>query len=300
MATPLRVVLDEAEGSLFAGLPRAALALCRVALQHYPRCIRANIITASALWALGESEGAIRAARVILQADPEHLMARYLLATALEDDYLDEAIAEMEIALSLSPANPDVRQALTRLCQTRDRVAPPPPRSGRDALARTYARAGEWDRVLGECLELTKAYPSRADLTVLQLEAQWRLGQPVPAMALCQELLAGNPYCLKAGLILGDILLQAGKAEAAEVHFGRALALDPEGSMAATLFGAAGRPAPFAVAEPWVELGAFADEDLTRDEAGTDGDGVLAAGAAQVEGPVAPTGDGLLLLTQGS
>ena len=256
MSTPLRAVLDEAEGSLFADLPRAALALCRVALQRYPRCIRANVITASALWALGESEGAVRAVRVILQADPEHLMARYLLATALEDDHLDEAIADMEIAFSLSPANPDVREALKRLVHTRDRVVPPPPRAGRDALARTYARAGQWDRVLAECLDLTAAHPSRVDLKVLLLEARWRLGQVSQAMALCQDLLAGNPYCLKADLILGDIWLQAGKAEAAEVHFGKALALDPEGSMAAMLFGAAGRPVPFPMDEPWVDLGA--------------------------------------------
>ena len=287
MAAPLRAVLDEAEGSLFVDLPRAALALCRVALQRYPRCIRANVITASALWALGESDGAVRAVRVILQADPEHLMARYLLATALEleDDHLDEAITEMEIAFSLSPANPDVRQALKRLYHTRDRVAPPPPRAGRDALARTYARAGQWDRVLGECLDLTNAHPSRTDLKVLLLEARWRLGQVAQAMALCQELLAGNPYCLKADLILGDIWLQAGKAEAAEVHFGKALALDPEGSMAAVLFGAAGRAVPFPLEEPWVDLGSTTDA-MAEDGAGSGGDGVLEAGAAQVDEPI--------------
>ncbi|MDO9066228.1 MAG: hypothetical protein Q7U96_03995 [Chloroflexota bacterium] len=303
MATPLRAVLDEAEGSLFADLPRAALALCRVALQRYPRCIRANVITASALWALGESDGAVRAVRVILQADPEHLMARYLLATALEDDHLDEAIAEMEIAFSLSPANPDVRQSLKRLYHTRDRVAPPPPRAGRDALARTYARAGQWDRVLGECLDLTKAHPSRVDLKVLLLEARWRLGQSAQAMALCQELLAANPYCLKADLILGDIWLQAGKAEAAEVHFGKALALDPEGSMAAMLFGAAGRPVPFAVDEPWVDLGATEYEEMAQDVAAQQRDGVPGAGEAEAgERPETngePTGDGLPMLTQG-
>ena len=103
-------------------------------------------------------------------------MARYLLATALEEDHLEEAIAEMEIAFSLSPANPDVRQALTRLYHTRDRAAPPPLRAGRDALARTYARAGQWDRVLAECLALAAAHPDRADLKVLLLEARWRLG----------------------------------------------------------------------------------------------------------------------------
>ncbi len=269
MVTPLRAVLDEAEGSLFADLPRAALALCRVALQRYPRCIRANLITASALWALGETEGAIRAVRVILQADPEHLMARYLLSMALEEDHLDEAISEMEIAFSLSPASSDVRQALTRLYHTRDRVAPPAHRAGRDALARTYARGGEWERALGECLALTVANPDRTDLKVLLVEARWRLGQSEQAMALCQELLAASPYCLKADLILGDIWLQAGKEEAAEVHFGKALALDPEGSMAAALFGAAGRPVPFPVEEPWVDLEAL-DEETAQDDAGAD------------------------------
>jgi tetratricopeptide (TPR) repeat protein len=305
MATPLRAVLDEAEGSLFADLPRAALALCQVALQRYPRCIRANVVTASALWALGEFDGAIRAVRVILQADPEHLVARYLLATALEleDDHLDDAIAEMEIAFSLSPANPDVREALKRLVHTRDRVAPPPPRAGRDALARTYARAGQWDRVLGECLYLTAVQPSRADLKVLLLEARWRLGQLAEAMVLCQDLLADSPYCLKADLILGDIWLQAGKAEAAEVHFGKALALDPEGSMAAMLFGAAGRPVPFAVDEPWVDLAATDDEEMARDGAGTELGGVPEAVETEADKPAEtngePTGDGLLMLAAG-
>ena len=305
MAMPLRAVLDEAEGSLFAGLPRAALALCQVALRRYPRCIRANVITASALWALGESGGAIRAVRVILRADPEHLMARYLLATVLEleDDHLDEAIAEMEIAFSFSPANPDVRQALKRLYHTRDRVAPLPLRAGRDALARTYARAGQWDRVLGECLDLTTAHPSRVDLKALLLEAMWRLGLLGQAMALCQDLLDGNPYCLKADLILGDIWLQAGKAEAAEVHFGKALALDPEGSMAAMLFGAAGRPVPFAMDEPWVDLSAAGDEEWARDVAAQPGDGVPGASEAeagdQPETNRWPADDNLPLMTGG-
>jgi tetratricopeptide (TPR) repeat protein len=295
MAAPLRAVLDEAEGSLFADLPRAALALCHAALQSYPRCIRANVITASALWSLGESAGANRAVRVILQADPEHLLARYLLAIILEENHLDEAISEMEIAFSLSPTNPDVRQALKRLYHTRDRAAPPPPRAGRDALARTYARAGHWDRVLGECLELTSDRPSRVDLRVLQLEAQWRLGLLDQAMALCQDLLAASPYCLKADLILGDIWLRAGKSEAAEVHFGKSLALDPGGSMAAALFGAAGRAVPFPREEPWVDLGSTTDA-MAEDGAGSGGDGVLEAGAAQVD---EPTTNGLLLLAPG-
>ncbi len=265
MVTPLRTVLDEAEGSLFADLPRAALALCRVALQRYPRCIRANVITASALWALGETEGAIRGVRVILQADPEHLMARYLLATALEDDHLDEAIAEMEVAFSLSPSNSDVRQALIRLYRARDRSEPPPLRAGRDALTRTYARSGEWERALAECLAISADHPDRTDLKALLMEARWRLGQLPQAMALCQELLTASPYCLKADLILGDIWLQEGKAEAAEVHFGKALALDPEGSMAAALFGAAQRPVPFLVEEPWVDLDAAVDEEMAQD-----------------------------------
>ena len=86
-------------------------------------------------------------------------------------------------------------------------------------------------------------------------------------MALCQELLAASPYCLKADLILGDIWLLAGKAEAAEVHFGKALALDPEGSMAAALFGSAGRPVPFPVEEPGVDLDAL-DEEPEQEGAG--------------------------------
>jgi tetratricopeptide (TPR) repeat protein len=302
MATPLRAVLDEAEGSLFADLPRAALALCQVALQRYPRCIRANVITASALWALGESDDAVRAIRVILQADPEHLMAHYLLATALEmeEGQLDEAITEMEIAFSLSPANPDVRQALKRLYHTRDRVAPPPPRAGRDALARTYARAGEWDRVLAECLPLTAAHPTRPDVKVLLLEARWRLGQMDRAMALCQELLADSPYCLKADLILGDIWLQAGKGEAAEVHFGKALALDPEGTMAAALFGAAGRPVPFPVDEPWVDLAAATGEETPEGVAVQQADGVPDARDAEPDEPAEPTGNTVRLLPAGA
>jgi tetratricopeptide (TPR) repeat protein len=304
MATPLRAVLDEAEGSLYADLPRAALALCQVALQRYPRCIRANVIAASALWALGESDGAVRAVRVILQADPEHLMARYLLATALEmqENHLDEAIAEMEIAFSLSPANPDVRQALKRLYQTRDRAAPPPLRPGRDALARTYARAGDWDRVLAECGLLTAANPSRSDLKVLLLEARWRLGQLDLAMALCQELLADSPYCLKADLILGDIWLQAGKDEAAEVHFGKALALDPEGAMAAALFGVAGRPVPFPVDEPWVDLAGATGDETAQDVAvpqGAELPDAWDAAPAAPPAPSEPTGDALPLLPPG-
>jgi tetratricopeptide (TPR) repeat protein len=138
------------------------------------------------------------------------------------------------------------------------------------------------------------------DLKVLRLEAQWRLGLLDQAMDLCQDLLAASPYCLKADLILGDIWLQAGKAEAAEVHFGKALALDPEGSMAAALFGAAGRPVPFPLEEPRVDLSAASHEEMAREGVESAGAALPEAEAPDADKPAEPGSVGLLLLAPGS
>jgi tetratricopeptide (TPR) repeat protein len=263
MGTRLRLVLDEAESSLYAELPRATLALCRLALQEYPRCIRAYVLMAAALWLLGDAASAARSLRVILQVDPEHLVARYLLGLVLEDDDLDQAIAELSIAFSQSPGDAEISQALQRLYKARDRSVPTL-RPGRDALARWYAKGGLWGRALAEAADLVVSRPERLDLRLLLVEAEWRTGQIDQAAALCQDLLLNYPNCLKANLILGDIWQSQGKVEAAQALFQRARDLDPENRLAMQLFTAAGRPLPFVADEPVVGLEVAEDGEALR------------------------------------
>ena len=260
MPVSLRVVLDEAESSLYADLPRAALALCRLALQNYPRCLRAYTVMAASLWAVGDPGDAVRTLRSVLVADPEDVTARYLLALALEDTDLTGAITEMETAFARAPWDPDIRQALGRLYLVRDRV-PRPVETRRDALARVYARGGLWDRVLAEAADLLVSQPNRLDLQMLLLEAEWRTGHHDEAAALCQGILLDNPLCLKANLILSHIWQAAGKSEAGQAFFERAEEMDPEHRMARQLFGSAGASMPYPARKAMVELEAPAEEE---------------------------------------
>ena len=253
MPVSLRVVLDEAESSLYADLPRAALALCRLALQNYPRCLRAYTVMAASLWAVGDPGDAVHTLRSVLQADAEDVAARYLLALALEDSDLAGAVAEMEIAFARAPWDPDIRQSLSRLYLVRDR-APRPVEQRRDALARVYARGGLWDRALAEAADLLVSQPNRQDLQMLLLEAEWRTGHHNEAAALCQGILLDNPHCLKANLILSHLWRTAGKAEAGQALFEHAEELDPEHRMARQLFGVAGKSMPYPAREPMVDL----------------------------------------------
>jgi tetratricopeptide (TPR) repeat protein len=239
MAASVRQALDEAEDCLYAEMPRAALALCRVVLADYPRCLRAYTLAAAALWSQGDNVAASRSLRMVLQSNPEDLMARFLLAMALEDDHLDEAIAEMDIAYSQDTADPEILQAWTRMVRVRDRVTRRPA-PGRDALARLYARGGLWERALAESADLVVTRGARLDLQLLLVEAEWRTGLWEQAAVVCEDLLLNNPHSVKANLILAAIRAASGAAPVAESLFRRAFELDPELRLARRLFGEEG------------------------------------------------------------
>ncbi len=236
MAASVRQVLDEAEDCLYADLPRATLVLCRMVLAEFPRCLRAYTLAAGALWSQGDNDAASQSLRMVLQSDPEDVLARFLLANVLEEDHLDDAIAEIEIAYSQDTADPEILQAWTRLVRARDRaVRRPVP--GRDALARLYARGGLWERALAESADLLVSRGARLDLQLLLVEAEWRTGLWEHAAVVCEDLLLNNPNCLKANLILGAIRAASGAAPTAEPLFRRAFELDPELRVARLLFG---------------------------------------------------------------
>jgi tetratricopeptide (TPR) repeat protein len=229
--------LAEAERNLNADSAQATLDLCQTVLGRYPRCLRACRLVAECLWAKGDTAGAIQLHRAVLQADPEDLIARYGLAMALEEEGLDEAIRELEIAFSLAPSDPEVRQALQRLYQQRDKGPLRPLEMGGDALARLYAKGRLWPRVLVETTHLLLAQPRRLDLRVLHAEALWRTAAFAEAAGCCQDILQVYPHCLKPSLILGDILQQRGAGETAQEWFRKAQELDPENTVAIELFG---------------------------------------------------------------
>ncbi len=235
-----RSLLAKAEQSLQADLPQAALDACQEVLRTYPRCLLAYRLIGEALWTTGDASAAAQVFGTVLNADPEDLICHYGLAMALEESDLHAAIRELEIAFSLATANAEIRLALQRLYQVRDKVASGPLKLNREALARLYANGKLWPRALAETRPLAAAQASRLDLRLLLAEALWRTGGLVEAATVCQEMLAERPYCLKANLILGDIWQREGKEEAAQVLNKKAQELDPDNLMAAELFGAVG------------------------------------------------------------
>lgn len=229
--------LAEAERTLNAGSAQATLDLCQAVLSRYPRSLRACRVVAECLWAQGDTAGAIQLFRAVLQANPEDLVARYGLAMALEEESLDRAIRELEIAFSLAPSDPEVRPALQRLYQQRDKGPLRPLELGGDALARLYAKGLLWPRVLVETTRLLDSQPGRLDLRVLHAEALWRTAAWAEAAAYCADILHEHPYCLRPALILGDISRQRGDQETAQEWFRKAQELDPENTLAVELFG---------------------------------------------------------------
>jgi len=233
MKAGLKELLNQAEEHLHANRPELTLQLCQEILQEHPRCLRACRLVGEALWAKGDGAAATQVFQAILSVDPEDLVARYGLAMAMEDQDPDEALRQLEIAFALAPTNTEIRRTLQRFYKARGRQKAsnlPTPRLklNEEALARLYARGGLWPRAVVEARRLLKAQPKRTDLRLFLAEALWHIGERAQAAALCQEILAVWPYCLKANLILGQIWWDAGEKEAAQALLSKIEELKPD------------------------------------------------------------------------
>lgn len=234
-----------------------AIAICRHILRRYPRHIRTYQILGEACLENGELVEAIDTFKRLLEnADPENFAAYAGLGVAYEErGQLADAVWYMERALELAPNNEETRNTLRRLYSQRDGVEPDRIRHSKAALARLYARGGQYRQAIEEfrrLLELEE-HRGRMDLKVSLAETLWRDGRREQAAELAREILQAAPGCLKAILLLGKITIEKGRHEEGTAILEQTRGLDPENKAAQALFGETSPLPPEVVLIPRME-----------------------------------------------
>jgi tetratricopeptide (TPR) repeat protein len=200
--------------------------------------------------ALGDSGYAIALLRHLLAHLPHYLEARLLLGNLLiERGELEEARRQGEVVLAVDPANYEALQGLRLLSHMRAPGLPSlePVRSGtgRASLSRypgpVLARPGLPGRGAGRGAA-TESDPLAGGGEGLRhrlvlAEALWRGARWREAKRLLAGLEERHPSCLRAKLMLADILLREGNEVAGACLLHEAQALDPSMKVARELFG---------------------------------------------------------------
>lgn len=253
----LQEYCDEARELIDRRQYAAAIAICRHILKRYPRHIRTYQILGEACLENGELDEAIDIfKRLLANADPENLTAYAGLGVAYQQQgQLAEAIWYMERAFELAPNNEETRSSLRQLYFLRDGVEPARIRHSKAALARLYARGGQYRQAIEEFRLLLQMEENRnrMDLKVSLAETLWRDGRREQASELAREILQAAPDCLKAMLLLGKITIEKGRHEEGQAILAQTRGLDPENRMAQALFGAMSPLPPQVVLIPRME-----------------------------------------------
>ncbi|HZY42552.1 MAG TPA: tetratricopeptide repeat protein, partial [Anaerolineae bacterium] len=233
----LRDYVTDIDGMIENSAYDAAIHHCRHILMQYPKYLEAYRVLGKALLEKDDHPAAGDVFQRVLGVDPEDFVARVGLSIVRDrQGELDQAIWHMERAYDLMPSNEIIQSELRRLYTRRDGVEPERVSLTRSALARMYAHGDLYVEAIANLRQLLHEQPDRLDLQVLLAEVLWRNEQRIEASDLALAITAKSPYCLKANLILGDILQASGNGEG-ETPLRRAQAIDPDNIQAARLFG---------------------------------------------------------------
>ncbi|MDH4207900.1 MAG: tetratricopeptide repeat protein, partial [Anaerolineae bacterium] len=252
---------DEAKELIRADSYDQAIAMCRQILKHYPKYVMGYRLMGEACLEKGDYVEAANLFKRVLGADMEDVVVRVGLAIIFEEQgALDEAIWQMERAFELGPGNAEIRAELQRLYADRDGTIPPKLKLTPAALGRLYLREELYQRAIDEFRSVLEEDPNRPDIQVALAQALWWSDQRQEAAEVCEALLEQYPHCLKANLILGEILLARDREPEARNLLDIAQALDPENVVAHALFRDKSSLAPQPVKVPRLDEAEFAEE----------------------------------------
>ena len=235
----LQEYLDEARERISAGAYEEAIAICRHILERYPKHIKTYQILGEACLEKGDFEEATDIFKRLLEhADPENFVAHAGLGILSEEKgQIAEAIWYIERAFEMASNNEEVRSALRGLYGKRDGTEPTRIKLNKAALARLYARGGQYRQAIEGFRGLLEPEPDRLDLKVALAETLWRDGRREQAAETAREILQTSPDCLRAILLLGMIQIEKGRDDTGWAILANARSLDPENEAAQDLFG---------------------------------------------------------------
>lgn len=233
----LQSLYDRARAAMAAGEHDRAEAICQHILQYYPHDLGTFQLLGQINLERKQARTARDCFRKVLEIDPENVSAHWGMGIAYQDEgKLEQAISEFEQALEIKPDLSDLRTQLLRLYGELYGAPRAQLHLSRAGLGRLYVKGEMLDKAVEEFREVLKADPNRADVQSSLLEALWQSGQVAQAAQVAEALLQRLPNALKANLVLGYIRLSAGKQAEAEDLLRRALACDPNNTMARAIF----------------------------------------------------------------
>ncbi|HUS70897.1 MAG TPA: tetratricopeptide repeat protein [Anaerolineae bacterium] len=235
--TSLSKYCDEAKELIRADSYEQAIAICRHILRRYPKHVRAYRLLGEACLEKGDHVEAANLFKRVLGVDVEDMLVYVGLGIIFDEQgAVDEAIWQLERAFELSPGNAEIRGELQRLYGDRDGTAPAKLKLTPAALGRLYLREELYQRAIDEFRGVLETDAERVDIQVALAQALWWNDQKQEAAEVCDAILEKYPNCLKANLILGEILLDSGREGEGEALLETARAIDPENIVAQALF----------------------------------------------------------------
>jgi tetratricopeptide (TPR) repeat protein len=205
-----------------------AISHCRHILQVYPKHLDTYRLLGKSYLEAKRFGDAADIFQRVLSAVPDDFVSHIGMAIVREDEgNIDSAIWHMERAFETNPANPAIRQELSRLIGRRDGIEPHKIRLTRGALARQYAQGELYPQAIAELRSALQEDPNRPELEVLLAKMYWRAGQPKQARNISAQILEKLPFSYEANRIMAALFESEGKTDKAGEHHRRLAALEP-------------------------------------------------------------------------
>ena len=224
----LRAYIKEIDDLIERNQLDEAIAHCRHILQMYPKHLGSYRLLGKAYLEAKRFGDAADIFQRVLSAIPDDFVSHIGMAIVREDEgNLDSAIWHMERAFETNPANPAIRQELSRLIGRRDGLEPHKIRLTRGALARQYSQGELYLQAIAELRSALGEDPDRPDLEVLLGKMYWQADQHAEAKDVFSQILEKLPFCLEANRYMAAIFQEEDNTEEAGKYHRRLAALDP-------------------------------------------------------------------------
>ncbi len=233
----LRDSVDQLRALVREGNYSQALALGQHILSFFPKHIETYTVLAQLSLTTNDLAGANDLLKRVLSADPENVLALAGMALISEaQEKHDDALWYLERAYEIQPANDELRSELLRVREMFYGAAPGRIELTAGALARVYARQGQYAQAINEFRRILRNDSKRYDARVALAEVLYRAGRTDEAAQVAQQVMADAPYSLKPNLILGALWTENAVPEGQQ-FLQRAHQLDPEHRVARALLG---------------------------------------------------------------
>ncbi|MBI4321377.1 MAG: tetratricopeptide repeat protein [Chloroflexi bacterium] len=215
-----------------------AVAVCQHILGYFPNHIQARCLLGQAHLEQGALAKAGEQFRSVLEVDPENVLARSGLGVvSMRMGDPAGATEHFEQAYEINPNNPEVAAGLQQIYAQRDGTEPPQLKAPAAAVARWRSHKKQYAHAVKEFDDLLGVQPGNLLLELARAEAVWKNGMTGEAERCCVSILRRAPTCLKAKLILAEILTRDRAREKQGLSLlHEALGIDPGGTVADELF----------------------------------------------------------------